>query len=73
MSASGVLPSQKILQLDFESDIIDSLVTNLYITDFYRAHSQEVASRLRCTTHPTEVWRTGGFRFAFYGIHDRYI
>lgn len=32
---------------------------------YNRAHSQEVALHLRCTTHPTELWRTGGMCFSF--------
>lgn len=64
-------PLTKKFQLRFESDIIDTLLINLSIIDLYRAHSQEVGSHLRCTTHPTEVWRTGRFCFAFCGIQYR--
>lgn len=61
-----------------ENDCLDmaSCGIQLSIIYFYRAHFQEVASHLRCTTHPTELLRTGGmcsrcFYFSLHVIHYR--
>ncbi|KAM8833178.1 DNA polymerase epsilon subunit 2 isoform 2-T2 [Synchiropus picturatus] len=61
ISASDCLCINPVCYQTFSciSKSIFPLICILNVSLLRRAHSQEVASNLRCTTHPTDRWRTG--------------